>query len=239
MKSTADREIIGRRHRPAKAPLSRDAIISMALSILEKDGLSGLSLRRVATALDTGAASLYVYLANLDELYALMLDRALAAVELPEGHDRPWRDRLKAYLMSYLHVLRQRQGLAHLAMSTVATGVNSLRMWEVLLGLLKEGGIGEASLVAGVDMLLLHVTSIAAEEANQRATGQDFDRIRNALAGASDEQFPLVSALFKEGMFFGGADDDAHIRWVLDALVDGITARQVASSSQSTKKSSV
>ena len=67
-----EHKIISRRNRPAKAPLSRDLIVSTALEILERDGLSGLSLRRIATALDTGAASLYVYLANLNELHALI-----------------------------------------------------------------------------------------------------------------------------------------------------------------------
>ena len=134
------RKIVSRRNRPAKAPLSRELIVSTALDILERDGLSGLSLRRIATALDTGAASLYVYLANLNELHALMLDRTLAAVELHEIRDLSWRDRIKTFLLDYLHVLYEHQGLAQLAMSTIATGPNSLRIWELLLGLLKEGG---------------------------------------------------------------------------------------------------
>jgi AcrR family transcriptional regulator len=196
MKDKTDRKIISRRVRPAKAPLSRDIIISTALGILEKDGLSGLSLRRVATALDTGAASLYVYLANLDELYSLMLDKALAAVKLPKALDQSWRVRLKTYLVSYFRVLTERQGLAQLAMSTIATGSNALRMWEELLGLLKEGGVDQAKLVWGVDMLLLYVTAIAAEQSNWRATGQDFGRVKSALSAVSAEQFPLVSALF-------------------------------------------
>lgn len=129
--------------------------------------------------------------------------------------------------------------LAHLAMSTVATGPNSLRMWEVLLGLLKEGGVDDTRLVAGVDMLLLHVTTIAAEECNRRAIGQDFERIPNALANASAEQFPLVSALFQRGMFSAGDDDDARVRWALDVIIDGITVNQINSISQPTAKSSV
>ncbi|MDR3635359.1 MAG: TetR/AcrR family transcriptional regulator C-terminal domain-containing protein [Isosphaeraceae bacterium] len=224
MSDKTPREIISRRNRPAKAALSRDIIVSTALGILQKDGLSGLSLRRVATALDTGAASLYVYLANLDELYSLMLDRALASVMLPEAGNRPWRDRLKKYLVSYLHVLYERQGLAQLAMSTIATGPNSLRMWEVLLGLLKEGGVDDARLVWGVDMLLLYVTAIAAEQSNWRATGQDFGRVGSALATLSAEQFPLVYALFQGGRFSGIGDGDARTQWALDVIIDGIKA---------------
>src|ERR1039457_1854931 len=114
MSEEAPRNIICRRNRPAKAPLSRDVIVSTALHILERDGLSGLSLRQVATALDTGAASLYVYVVNLEELHALMLDQALAAVQVTEAGSRPWRDRLKAFLLAYLHVLYNRQGLAQI-----------------------------------------------------------------------------------------------------------------------------
>jgi len=224
MSDKPPREIVSRRNRPAKPPLSRDLIVSTALGIVEKDGLSGLNLRRVATALDTGAASLYVYIANLDELYALMLDKALAAVELPQAPDQPWRVRLKEYLASYLWILTERQGLAQLAMSTIATGPHALRMWEVLLGLLQEGGVDAARLVWGADMLLLYVTAVAAERSNWRATGQDFGRVKRALASVSAEQYPLVSALFKSGAFAGGGDGESRFRWALDVIIDGIKA---------------
>ena len=49
-------------------------------------------MRRVAQALDTGPASLYVYVANRDELLELMLDRAVATVSLPEPDPARWRD---------------------------------------------------------------------------------------------------------------------------------------------------
>jgi AcrR family transcriptional regulator len=222
MSDKTPREIVSRRNRPAKAPLSRDVIVSTALQILEKDGLAGLSLRRVAAALDTGAASLYVYLANLDELYALMLDQALVAVKLPKGFGLPWRERLKRILLSYLRVLNQRQGLGQLAMSTISTGPNSLRIWELLLGLLKEGGVDDVKAVWGVDLLLLYVTAVVAERSNWRATGQDFGRVKNALSAVSAEQFPLVSAAFQGGMLAGFGDGESRVQWALDVIVDGI-----------------
>jgi AcrR family transcriptional regulator len=231
MKPQTTREIISRRNRPAKAPLSRDVIVSTALRILEKEGLSGLSLRRVATALDTGAASLYVYLANLDELYSLMLDQALAAVKLPKSGNLPWRDRLKKYLLAYLHVLYEGQGLAQLAMSTIATGPNSLQMWEVLLGLLKEGGVEDARLVWGVDTLLLYVTAVAAEQSNWRATGQDLGRVGSALAAVSADQFPLVSALFQGERLSSLGEGDARVEWALGVMIDGIVANHTSTSS--------
>lgn len=222
---TRARHTASRRSRPAKAPLSRDVIVASALSLLESNGLEGLSLRRVAAALDTGAASLYVYLANLEELYALMLDQALAEMPPTSGRKRGWRDRLKDYLASYLSILNKRPGLAHVAMSTISAGPNALRMWEVLLGLLEEGGIGAEERVTGVDMLLLHVTAMAAEEDSRRTVGHDFKRVRNALAVVPRKDFPRLSTLFEQGLFSGSGDDDA-IGWAVDVIVGGILANK-------------
>lgn len=235
MIGTKSRKIVSRRSRPAKAPLSRDVIVSTALELLGKDGLSGMSLRRVAAALDTGPASLYVYIANLDELYGLMLDQALAAVTLPDV-GLPWRDRLKNYLASYLDVLSECRGLAEVAMSTVATGANTLRMWEGLLGLLKEGGFDDTKLVAGVDMLVLYTTTIAAEEGHRQAVGQDNGRVPNALAAVSGEQFPLVAGLFQQGGFSAGGDDEERFRWALDVIIDGLMANRTSRKSPKTKR---
>jgi AcrR family transcriptional regulator len=220
----APRKIISRRNRPAKAPLSRDAIVSTALDILERDGLSGLSLRRVAAALDTGAASLYVYVANLEELHALMLDQALGAVQVTEAGSLPWRDRLKTFLLAYLHVLYSRPGLAQLALSTIAAGTNSLRIWETLLGLLKEGEVDDLRAAWGIDLLTLYVTAIAAEQSVRRESDEGLGRVKNALSNVSEKQFPLVFAS-KETLLSGGGETRGD--WALDVIINGIAGVQL------------
>jgi len=46
------------------------------LAILKSDGLEAVTMRRVAAALDTGAASLYVYVPGREGLLQAMLDRS-------------------------------------------------------------------------------------------------------------------------------------------------------------------
>ena len=105
MATPKSRQVVSRRARPAKSPLSQEAIVATALDLLSREGMAGLSLRKVAAALDTGAASLYVYVANLDELHALVLDRVLGKVVTPPERDGDWRYRLKATLRSYSEAL--------------------------------------------------------------------------------------------------------------------------------------
>ena len=219
MTDAAPRNIISRRNRRAKPPLSRDVIVSTALHILEMEGLPGLTLRRIATALDTGPASLYVYVANLDELHALMLDRALERGHLSESRRLPWRDRLKALLRYYFNVLYERQGLAQIALSTIAAGPSSLRIWEMLLSLLQEGGVDDLKAAWGVDLLILYVTAIAAEQSQRREGDESLERVKKALSTVSKDQFPRVFALKKALLAGNGASRND---WALDVIIGGI-----------------
>ena len=50
---------------------------------MAKDGLSKVTMRRVAATLDTGAASLYVCVRNTEDLHAQILDVLLDSVPRP------------------------------------------------------------------------------------------------------------------------------------------------------------
>ncbi len=209
------------RRSPAHAPCSRDAIIAEALALLEKEGLDGLSLRRVATALDTGPSSLYVYFDDLNDLHAEMLDAALAEVELPCERKHNWRDRLKLLLTSYMLVLYNKRGLAQMAMMQIAGGPHAIRIVETMLDLLMEGGVLETRAALAVDALLLHVTAVAAEHSNWRDKGHDLERVKRALANLSPEEFPLLSAC-REQMFT--TSPKTRFYWALDVIIDGVLA---------------
>jgi len=152
-----------RRGGPVKRPLSRDAIVTEALRQLMSEGLEGMSIRKIAAALETGPASLYAYIEDLNELRALVLDRALARVNLRDAANTSWRERLHAALNSYARVLASGPGLAQIAFGAIAVGPNALRVTEKLLALLEEGGVDPATGAWAVDLLILYVTAIVAE----------------------------------------------------------------------------
>src|SRR5437899_12678493 len=51
-----------------KKPITVDAIISTAFGIVEREGYEALTMRRVATALETGPSSLYAHVVNKQDL---------------------------------------------------------------------------------------------------------------------------------------------------------------------------
>ena len=68
---------------PTRRTLSREAIVEAALGVLRKEGVDGLSMRRVAVELSTGAASLYAHVANKEELVELLYDEVVGEIPIP------------------------------------------------------------------------------------------------------------------------------------------------------------
>jgi AcrR family transcriptional regulator len=213
------RKVVSRRGGTVKPPLSRDLVVDTALDLLTRDGLEGMSLRRVASALDTGAASLYVYVKDLQELEALVLDRALGRVRTGVARGKPWRERLHAVLASYARVLFGNPGLAQLAMRTIAAGPHALRLVETLLGILEEGGVDESTSAWAVDLLLLYVTAIAAEQSQRDQRADPMGTIASVIGEVSEADYPRVHRVRKALLSGGGRE---RFTWALEVLIEGV-----------------
>src|ERR1700744_4943048 len=130
------------RDRPAKAPLSEEAIVDAALAILKAEGLDAVSMRRIAAALDTGAGSLYVYVKGRDGLLAAMFDRIIAAVTLETPDPSRWRAQLHNLLERTRAELVAHPGMAAATMIDPPRTEVAMRLLENLLGILLAGGLG-------------------------------------------------------------------------------------------------
>ncbi len=212
------KKVVGRRGGRVKEPLSHGAIVAKALELLAEHGLDGMSLRSVAKALDTGPASLYVYVDDLHQLHALVLDRALARVSTKAAHGKPWQERLNAVLVSYYQVLTQHRGLAQLALSTIAAGPNALRFIETLLEILDEAGVDEATAAWAVDLLMLYVTAIAFEHTQRSKDVDPLAHVAGAVGAVSEAEFPRIHRV-REALLSGGK---ARFRWTLRVMLEGI-----------------
>ncbi|WP_037175062.1 TetR/AcrR family transcriptional regulator [Rhizobium sp. Pop5] len=209
-----------RRERPSKPALSRDGIISAALALFHEEGLAKITMRRVAAVLDTGPASLYVYISDTEDLHAEILDALLAGIAVP-SLPADWRGRLKGTLRSYMSVLFEHPELARMAMSTMPSGANYLALVEKTLALLKEGGVQDAEAAWAVDLLLLYATAQAAEKAAWKASPRspsDFSSLTAAIDAADAEALPNITRLGAELLSGRGE----RLDWGFDVLINGI-----------------
>jgi AcrR family transcriptional regulator len=178
----------------------------------------------VATELDTGHASLYVYVRDTEDLHLQLLDALLEPVRA--GASGSWRDRLHALLISYGQVLAGYPEIARMALSTQPSGPNYAAVVEQVLGLLAEGGVADRSAAWGVQLLLLFPTAVAVEHSGPRAA--DFSGQVARLETVDATVHPNIARLAGELL---SGDGPARSAWALDILLDGLLAASTKESS--------
>ncbi|MCX4552874.1 TetR/AcrR family transcriptional regulator [Streptomyces sp. NBC_01387] len=211
-----------RRERPAKPALTRDGIIATAVELLRAEGMQRVTMRRLAQELDTGPASLYVYVRNTAELHAAVLDELLGEVDLgPATAAGDWRERLVQVLTSYTSVLLEHPSLARSALVARPSGERYLNLLEALLSLLDQGGVPTGRAAWGVDVLLQYATATAAEQADRGRnpdSRDEWNALVGAVRGVSDETHPHLAALGAE--LFSGSGQ-ARLAWGFHMLING------------------
>lgn len=196
------------------------------MRVADSEGLDAVTMRRVAQELDTGPASLYVYIENRDQLLNLVLDRVFGEIELPDAELGDWRTRLHALVSSSIEVIARRRGLALVALATIPTGPNALAVTEAMLGLLREGGIDDASSAWGVDLLAVYVTATAAEQSiyhDMMTEGQTeagiLAKVDRTFRSLPADRYPLVLEL--QPQLLTGSGDERQ-RWGVDVILNGL-----------------
>lgn len=220
--TSAARPRPNRRERPAKPALTRAGIVAAAMAVMQAEGLERVTMRRLAQELDTGAASLYVYVRNTAELYTAMIDQLLEALDLsPVDAPGDWRDRLAQVLTSYGLLLMAHPSLARAAAVSRPSGPRFLTMAEALLSLLDEGGVPGDRAARAVDLLLQFATTTAAEQGT-RDRAADAEDEQEALAAAvrdvSPATHPHLAALGTEMLSGPGSD---RLAWGFRVLLNG------------------
>lgn len=221
-----------RRERPAKPALTRQGIIDAALTILREEGLHKVTMRRIAQALDSGPASLYVYVHNTTDLHVQILDALLASVTEPLAMEETWRDRLKQVLTRYMLVLFDYPEIARMTLTMHPSGPNYLALLEQLLALLKEGRMTDREAAWVVDLLLLYATATAVEQSTRQSSSVAADEdsaLVAAISAVDASMYPHLAHLGNE--LFSGSGPD-RFAWGIDVLLAGALSTSRAATAQ-------
>jgi len=83
-----------------RPPLTRQAIVDAAIKITERDGLTKLSMRKVAAELGFEAMSLYTHVTSKDDVLTGMVERSIEQIQLPPiDQEFAWRDALRKHAL--------------------------------------------------------------------------------------------------------------------------------------------
>lgn len=210
-----------------RRPLSRGRVVDAALAVLEADGIDGLTMRRVAGELHTGAMSLYRHVASRDELLDLVLE-AIAARMLPSTLTGDWRLDAAALARDVRTALLARRDLTLLLTARLGQGPAALPSLDRSLGIFLRGGFSVRDAVRCNHALGAYVAGACTWEAVGLTGASDPEeraaRAAEATAALSAAVGALPHVSAAAGELFAGTAED-RFEFGLEALLDGFAAR--------------
>ncbi|GAA0494798.1 TetR/AcrR family transcriptional regulator [Streptomyces olivaceiscleroticus] len=117
---------------PRRRAPSVDQIVRRAVTVADEEGVAAVSMRRIATDLGSGTASLYRYIAGRDELLDLMID-AVHGEEAPPVLAGDWRADLTSFARQQRAILLRHPWLTAELTGRPPLGPNWLRRADTVL----------------------------------------------------------------------------------------------------------
>ncbi|TDD43789.1 TetR/AcrR family transcriptional regulator [Saccharopolyspora elongata] len=211
-----------------KAPaLNRERIVAAAVDRLDREGIDGLSLRKIAGDLDVHATSLYWHVATKGDVVDLALDEVFAEITLPDGHSATdWKEVVLTYMRQLRAMLLRHPWAASLASTRPLAGPHALARSETVYAALDRAGFEGITLsaaAAAISNLVIATASSQAAWARQ-AEANSRDALRQRIAhdqelyptlathlaaflGDWDSQFEITAQTFITGLDAGRKQD--------------------------------
>jgi AcrR family transcriptional regulator len=118
-------------------------VLETSVALADRDGIEGLSMRRLAQELGVEAMSLYHYVARKGDLLEAMLDTVFSEMERPSD-EGDWRSAMRATALSAHHVLLRHPWACGLLMSPSSPSPARLAWMESVLRRLRRAGFSAA-----------------------------------------------------------------------------------------------
>jgi AcrR family transcriptional regulator len=199
--------------RPKTPILSRPAIRQAALALIDRDGLEGLSMRKLAQELDVQAASLYSHFRTKEELLTEIADEVTTRIDVSGFESGNWREGLTQWARSYRDALAEHPNLVPVIASGPGRREEALRRADVVHGgLVKAGWPPRYATMIGASTKYLVVGAAT----NSFARGFD-DDVR-----VYRDRYPNLSQAHRLAEH-ATEIDDASFELALSAFLDGLT----------------
>jgi len=233
--------------RGPKPGLSLEQVVAVAIKIADREGLSAVTMRRVADELGFTTMALYRYVPGKDELFDLMADAAIGRPPAAGPNERAsdWATQLKQWARADLATYQSHPWLLELIVRG-PQGPNWFAWVDAALRPLADTRLsaGESlamvslidNQVRGVAQIFLGIARAEQETGTPDAWEETFAATLQRIAG--DARFPALTRIMAAGGFsLGITPADDPFEFGLDRLLEGIGAYIARSAPSRSKRS--
>jgi AcrR family transcriptional regulator len=211
------------------ATLNREIVLRAALVIIDRDGVEGLTMRRLGQALGRDPMALYRYAANKNALLDGVVELVMSQARL-DPSDPDWAGQLRTFARAFRGI-----AVAHphvvpllvtrpLATPLALRPLGTLRPLENTLELLTRAGFTDVEALhvyrSFLGLLYGHVLNELQELVDNPEETDDL--LRLGLHRLPIQEFPRLRGLASALMSYDGA---AELERGLDILIDGLISK--------------
>ena len=226
-----------REQQPAarRQALSRERIVAAAIAIADAEGLSALSMARLAARLGSAPMSLYRHVANKEELELFMMDTAPGRAPEFKGPAARWRGGLERWARALRAVYYRHPWILQVTTGRPPLEPGQLAWLDAGLRTLAGTRLAPKDRLSVILLVLNYVRgeaqiAIGLLQANRRTKHEEralqawYGRVLAQLVDA--ERFPALAEVSAAGVFAAGDDGaDRDFEFGLARLLDGVGAR--------------
>lgn len=222
--------------RGPKRELSVKQIVNAAITIADENGLSAVSMNRIASSLGFTPMSLYRYIRSKKDLLILMQDAA-SQLNFPAFHDpADWRLDMKTFVRLNLDVYTAHPWFLETPIYSVPMTPNSLKVVDWALGTMKDLPLNGPEKMSIVLLLSSYARScgiiqrdftlaVRSGENPEAFSGKGYGQTLMKLATA--ERFPYLHQMVASGVYTDENTDEAgdvgdDFEFGLERILDGI-----------------
>jgi AcrR family transcriptional regulator len=193
------------------------------LGIADGEGLSALTMARVAEKLNVTTMATYRYVPSKEELIDLMIDAAFS--NPPTGGVGDWRRDLKSWARAELAMLQARPWMIETVLKRVAIGPNWVAWLDAAFAALTRTPLRTSEKFAAIVLIDGHVR--AAAQIAFGAVGEWQENFSQVLASAvSDPRYPALGRALQDAAQEPQRSDSEQMaeqfEFGLERILDGI-----------------
>jgi AcrR family transcriptional regulator len=201
--------------RAAREPLSRERIEIAALQLIERDGLDGFSIRKLAADLGCEAMSVYHHFPSKAHIMDALIDRVVGEIEIP-SRSLSWQERLRGFAWEYRAMALRYPRFFQFAVLHRMNTAAALGVIEEAVTVFRDAGFSLEMSARLFRVLGYYIAGGSLDEAEGYAKGPS--AVEPVPDDVAVRDYPEITAV---NPFFKPQHHEATFALGLDILIDG------------------
>ncbi len=208
-------------------------MLETGVELADRQGLDGLSMRKLADELGVAAMTLYYYVPNKVELVDGMIDIVFSEIE-PPSLEHDWKTAMRRRALSTRAALNRHGWAVGQMEGRTDHGPSNLRLHDAVLGCLRAAGFSLEMTVHAYSVQDAYIYGFALQETDMSSrTPDDFAVEAQRQMSAYEDvlaDYPHLVEVVGGHVAESGYDYDTEFLFGLDLILDGLERHLCATS---------